>query len=286
MKVFISWSGNRSKAIAEALNNWLPNVIQAVEPWVSQDIEKGARWSSEIADSLEQSKVGIFCLTPDNLESPWLHFEAGAVSKTKDALAYTFLVDIEPANVKQPLGAFQHTKFEKDDFFKLLESINRKVAACTEKALDDARLRVIFDKNWPDLEKVLRNCKAPAPAATTPYERPERELLEEVLDVVRNIQRDLNPASSLTFLQRGSSNVALNVDAALAERLRALDPNRVGLESLLSSASQDEINESFSTALDRLASDPRTAKRIKFALLNQAARGMPSPAKDDDKKKD
>ena len=32
MKVFVSWSGSRSKAIATALSGWLPLVIQSVEP--------------------------------------------------------------------------------------------------------------------------------------------------------------------------------------------------------------------------------------------------------------
>jgi hypothetical protein len=85
MKVFISWSGERSRAVAEALWEWLPNVIQTVNPWVSlADIEKGARWSTEIASQLETCCVGLICLTPENLSAPWLLFEAGAISKTLD----------------------------------------------------------------------------------------------------------------------------------------------------------------------------------------------------------
>ena len=44
MKVFISWSGTRSKALANALHKWLPMVLQYVEPWVSDsDIDAGER---------------------------------------------------------------------------------------------------------------------------------------------------------------------------------------------------------------------------------------------------
>lgn len=117
MKVFISWSGERSKAVAAALRYWLPKVIQALDPWMSaDDIEKGTRWRSGIANELEQSSVGIICLTRENLASPWIHFEAGALSKQQDkTYVCTLLVGLEPTDVREPLAQFQHTRATKDD---------------------------------------------------------------------------------------------------------------------------------------------------------------------------
>ena len=79
MKVFISWSGAKSKAVADALGEWLPQVLQSVVPFVSSDsIRAGGRWQAEVASALEETSVGIVCVTTDNQVEPWLNFEAGA----------------------------------------------------------------------------------------------------------------------------------------------------------------------------------------------------------------
>ena len=82
MRVFISWSGSRSNSLATFLEQWIPRVIQVVEPWVSSaSIDPGTRWSDEVSRALEDLQFGILCLTPENLTSPWILFEAGALSK-------------------------------------------------------------------------------------------------------------------------------------------------------------------------------------------------------------
>jgi hypothetical protein len=82
MKVFLSWSGDRSKQIARALAEFLTDTIQIVRPFMSgHDLEAGARWPLHLMGELDKTDFGILCLTPENLGSSWIHFETGALSK-------------------------------------------------------------------------------------------------------------------------------------------------------------------------------------------------------------
>ena len=117
MKVFISWSGHRCGQVASALRDWLPGVLQVIEPWLSsEDLPLGARWADEIARALQSTDVGIICLTPENLQSPWLMYEAGALSKrVSESLVCTYALDIPPTEISGPLAQFQSTIAQRED---------------------------------------------------------------------------------------------------------------------------------------------------------------------------
>jgi hypothetical protein len=188
MNVFISWSGPRSGAVAEALHKWIPKIINAVKPWLSTtDIDKGARWASDVAIKLEASKAGIICLTPSNLHSDWVLFEAGALSKTlQNTFVCTLLIGLEPSDVKGPLAQFQATRAMKEDVLKLLQTLNQGLG---EAALPANHIEEAFEVWWPKLESELR--LLPPDDSTTRPHRSERELLEEILDFVRNQNRSI-----------------------------------------------------------------------------------------------
>lgn len=184
MKVFISWSGKRGKETAECLSSWIRQVIQAAETWISLDIQKGIRWNEQIKNELEQSKVGIICLNKDNLQSEWVLFEAGALSKTQDAHVCTFLLDVSPADIKPPLGQFQHTLFIKEDIRKLLQTINEKIIAVGEKSIPQKDLDEVFDVFYPKLEGKLNDIQNEK-TVDGQIKRSDREILEEILQTIR-----------------------------------------------------------------------------------------------------
>lgn len=231
MKIFLSWSGPRSRAIAEALNDWLKRVIQAVKPFYSPEIEKGAKWSGEIDAALEGTRFGIICLTPDNLESRWIHYEAGALSKTGDALIWTFLHGIKPGDVPQPLGKFQHTIAEKNDVLMLLNTINKRLADVGGEPIDNAVLSENFELYWPKLGEKLEEAEKlaeqkPESVNHTDIDksRDEREILLEILELVRSQQRN-NP--SVPTILKGS----------IARKVRLITPP----ESILDDGTVDKL---------------------------------------------
>ena len=186
MQIFISWSGEMSKQVASVLRDWLPSVIQAVTPWMSdEDLKKGARWSGSLAEQLEKTDLGICCLTPDNLDSPWLHFEAGALAKHVGAAhVCPYLFKVEPSDLEGPLREFQATRAEREDTKKLLATINGTLA---KQGLSAAQLSKAFDLWWPDLENRLGTILAVYPAP-----KPRRgvpEMVEETLELVRGLAR-------------------------------------------------------------------------------------------------
>ncbi|MCU1799463.1 TIR domain-containing protein [Pectobacterium polaris] len=155
MNVFISWSGVLSKKIALTIRDWLPNVIQCVEPYVSsEDIDKGSRWHMDISKQLDNTSYGIICLTKENISAPWINFEAGALGKSVDnSRVCPLLFDLMPSDIQGPISGFQTTKADdKDDFYKLISSINKtSPTPIKEERLDD-----IFDVWWPRLESKLK----------------------------------------------------------------------------------------------------------------------------------
>ena len=192
MKISLSWSGEISNKVAMTFRNWLPSVIQSINPYVSsEDIDKGARWSTDIAKELEDSTFGILCVTKDNMNAPWLNFEAGALSKTMDkSFVSPFLFDIRRSEVDGPILQFQSTVFDKEDIKKLIFSLNK---ACGQEQLTDERLEKAFGVWYPSLEEELNKIKNIRSEQLTEEEKipsiKESMILEEILELTRINQK-------------------------------------------------------------------------------------------------
>ena len=161
MKVFISWSGRRSRKLAEVLHDWLPDIMNALTPWVSsEDIKPGSRWNAEVTEALDVTSVGILCLTPENLTAPWILFEAGALAKAvqdqKGCVVPFLLPGVAISDLPSPFGQFQAVSSSKRDaVLRMVQHFNDRLAANHEVPLEPRRLDRVFSRYWPDLQKAL-----------------------------------------------------------------------------------------------------------------------------------
>lgn len=131
---------------------------------------------------LKQCDVGIICLTKENLESQWIHFEGGAIAKQIDtARLCPWLIDVTSANVAGPLTAFQMKQLDREGILAIVEMIN----SSSDKPLTHSDLIESFEIRWLSIEAKIAEIKSIPESTKLPAERPDREILEEILMRVR-----------------------------------------------------------------------------------------------------
>jgi hypothetical protein len=286
MKVFISWSGELSRQLGSAIREWLPNVLQTVKPYFTpSDIEKGSKWESEISKELEASNFCIIAMTRESLNSHWIPYEAGAISKNIDRSKICPIVfDIQPSDIEGPLTRFQATKFNKAEMEALLTSIN---ASAGDAGVSGGVLSSSFEVWWPKLDKKVREIlDAPPPEPHSEQARTMESLLEETLRLTRTIAAQqeglasrLSSADLYSQIAFENSNRALGIPPALPMTEETLRMIRAPAPPAMSGAANSFLIEIQSSGLDdeKKVRDLLQAYTKKFgsaALLARTPQGL------------
>jgi hypothetical protein len=197
MKVFVSWSGDLSRRVAEALRDLFPSVLQGLDMFMSKvDLASGVPWFGDIEHSLANSDFGIIVVTRENQERPWLLFEAGALAKSLEKPRVTpLLVDLANADVRGPLSQFQMRSLRRDDISRLLSDLND--LAGDERRLSEDHFKRAFGKWWDDIEQRFVEAQNAVPVGAAPAHRSERELLVEALSEIRRLSLQVEANANL-----------------------------------------------------------------------------------------
>lgn len=198
LKVFISWSGKKSHAVAEALHEWLPTVINSVEPWISSEgLRAGLKWNQQLEKELNGTSFGIIVATPRNQDAQWLNFEAGALSKKvggAESRVAPLLIDFNKVtDLIGPLASYQATMPTREGFHDLVASINEALG-------DDSRSVELLNRGfavcWPALEAKLLEVDHIHANETEPVSPDKRiaprspeDMLSEILETMRDMNR-------------------------------------------------------------------------------------------------
>lgn len=273
MKVFMSWSGLRSKATAELLANWAKCVIQATQPWISTSgIDRGAVWFSTINDELKDTSVGIVCLTHENKNKPWILFESGALAKgLVNSRVCTFLVDLKPSDLESPLAQFNHTTPDREGLWNLARTLNNSVATPLEARI----LEQVFDTNWPRFEEEFAQLLRGYPQNVEPEVRSNDSILMEILESSRGMNQrmrviedkmkgELNGRGPISALHGNVRNVFSGGGTEFTKGTSLSEGMAIAHNMYLGGAAQDDV-------MDKLVSvgfGKKAAKEILEILVD------------------
>lgn len=205
MTVFISWSGDRSKAVAHVFKKHLEYVIQGLPTFMSdKDIASGTQWFQEINDNLRDATFGIVCVTPENLDRPWLSFEAGALgNQAERSRVVPVVFDMSKDNLPSPLNGFNAVDLDEDGFLRLVQSIHEARKVATKWAIVEASAHRLWPDIQADLEAIPASADHAAPAPGFDMEGAIKEMRGLLRDLVdRRIAADVDATDAeLAFRQ-------------------------------------------------------------------------------------
>ena len=157
MKLFISQSGESSLKFAQALCDLVSYTTHGIEPWISKDdIKFGETWEDELRDAIDESHCGIICITKENVNAPWILFEAGALSHSckEGGGVIPILIDLEVSDLNAPLRQFQGVaKCDKDSMLEILTQMN----TLSPYPVKPATFADRFHERWPRMEDVIES---------------------------------------------------------------------------------------------------------------------------------
>lgn len=241
LKIFISWSGDLAKEVTKVLRAWLPKMFDHLDPWASEvDIDAGTRGLNEIQDRLNASAFGIIVVTAENMNKPWLNFEAGALSKTlggDPTRVVPLLVNFDDVyQLQGPISQFQAIKLNKEGMSRLCRSI------ATVIGLDPLTIDSRFEWAWESLESAVGEAKNNVGDQPKLPEVSDTQLLKALLATVNTLQTNLTMHASFA----NSTGAPFIVESGLSPNRRvsgyvpAVDPWRDG--GVMQQV-QDEIKE-------------------------------------------
>lgn len=210
MKVFLSWSKPRSKLVAEALADWLPDVIPGVHPFMSeQSLRAGTFHHEALRREFKDSKYCVVCVTPENIREPWLNYEAGAIAERLDGCTCPYLFDDATFSDlgPTPLSRLQGRRANEEETFTLVQEIASGLPA----EYQPKRLRRLFEAFWPRLDAKLKAIpkatETPEPAVKVDREAEVFQMIQGMREQQATMARQLAKLAALELSLVGMGSV-------------------------------------------------------------------------------
>lgn len=193
--VLLSWSGDESKEIAKCFKNMMSVVFSpVVETYMSEvDSPIGKRGVESLAKILNDCNYGVFFVNKANALAPWIHYEAGAISKESPiSRLMVLLLDNNPMYISgTPLSDFTYSMFNKEGVLKIINAII-DISGYSDKKENFINR---FNNEWPNFydscEKIkkqfnTKNQDIENEAESTPQFETIMHLLVDIQNYLKN----------------------------------------------------------------------------------------------------
>ncbi|GEM_PF-3770660 len=200
--VFISFSGLRSRKIAELLAELIANHLSRLRVFLYGP-ESGSRHLEDLGGELDVLSYAILCLTPENMHAPWIHFEAGAISKHRaSARIVPLTFSLAPEALHMPLAQFGARSAAPTDITQLLVDMARDFGQeqpdpvaveadwqtmLVQNAPELREPSELVDENNPIHNRIRKYCRTVSSRSTSLRRYLAREILKRTHDALKEL---------------------------------------------------------------------------------------------------
>lgn len=300
--IFISYSGDRSKAMAGAIQEYLKAVFPRLTVMQWTDEAPGSGWLEQLKEFLRKAGMGILCMTNENQKSPWLHYEYGFLDSDRSAIIPLFL---DPPLTDRPLGGLHGLTADRKGISELVRNIEQRLRVTAVYPDEDPQGHELKEHLLSNLESIRSS--PPPPEGIHQLRDFERRIQERqnnspVLDsIVKTIVARLDNRRKAAFPMfiSGSAAVGKSTSAKQLRQRIQICPDIPGQAAILPTdayclsrqekdASGLQGYERESHRLDDLAADARALveerKRIRMKPYDHATghHGKEEPVEPED----
>ncbi|HEX8367693.1 MAG TPA: TIR domain-containing protein [Pyrinomonadaceae bacterium] len=185
--IFISQTSGKSRDVAIVLKNWLIEEMKLGIPWISTEIPGGDDWRKAIRKALSKARIGILCITADNITNQWIIYEAGALD-FNGIKVFPYVINSRSRYLPAPINHLQGGKANEQGTKSLVIEINKALG----KRFSKKKVIEIFNSKWKILQQNLENIHR-----SKDYEKAVSDFMKIII-VINDFRRSLDYSALVT----------------------------------------------------------------------------------------
>lgn len=234
MNIFISQTTGKSRAIATVLKKWLVEEMHLGTPWMSTDIPGGDNWKEAIRSALKEARIGILCLTADNLTNQWIVYEGGAMYFSGIKVFPYLIGSVKFRNLPPPILDLQGARADREGTESLVIEINKALG----NPVSERRLLETFNSKWKILRQNLENIHR-----SKDYEEAVDDFIKVII-VMNEFRKSLDFSTMVVNAIESSENQIYNRKKTVESVFKAIEEHR---EKFIKENNYTKINRALTT---------------------------------------